>query len=138
MQSKGHLLYIEDNDDTRVIMTLLLERAGFKVTPATTGEECLRLFRSEKFDLYLFNHTLPDASGPTLCKVIRETDKTTPILFYSARAFPKEIEVAMDAGANAYLVKPDDLLNVADYVEKLSNLHNRTQVQIAHKIQISD
>jgi DNA-binding response OmpR family regulator len=50
---------------------------------------------------------LPDISGLDLCRTIRRIDKSTPIIFYSAAAFPRDLETGLLAGANAYLVKPD-------------------------------
>jgi CheY-like chemotaxis protein len=117
--TKGHVLYCEDHDDTRILMTLMLERAGFRVTQTSNGTDCLELARGgQHFDLYLLDHTFPDASGVTICEALREFDPQTPILFYSGRAMPQEKEAALRAGAQDYLIKPQDLFDVADHVAK--------------------
>jgi CheY-like chemotaxis protein len=116
--TKGHILYVEDHEDTRVLMTIFLENAGYKVTPAANGREALGLARGGDFDLYLLNHTFPDASGITLCEAIREFDAEAPIIFYSAHAMQREREAALRAGAQDYLIKPQDLFNVAAHVTK--------------------
>jgi CheY-like chemotaxis protein len=116
---RGHVLYVEDHDDTRILMMILLERAGFRVTAAECGRDCLKLAEGgQSFDLYLLDHTFPDASGVTICEALRRLDPETPILFYSGRTMPEEREAAISAGAQDYLIKPDDLFNVAGHVAK--------------------
>jgi DNA-binding response OmpR family regulator len=127
MTTKPRILYVEDHDDTRVMMTFMLENEGFDVTTASTGAECMERVRTEHFDLYLLNHTFPDASGVGLCIAIRETDAETPILFYSARAMQEEKDAAMKAGAQDYLIKPEDIFNVARHVRKWIAVKNKSQ-----------
>lgn len=129
MQStKGHILYVEDHDDTRILMTIMLEQAGFRVTCAENGIDCMKLAQSgQHFDLYLLDHTFPDASGVTICEALRELAPTTPILFYSGRAMPQEKEAALKAGAQDYLIKPQDLFNVAGHVAKWIEAQRKPQ-----------
>lgn len=114
----GHILYVEDHDDTRILMAMMLRRAGFEVTEAACGNDALKLARGGRFDLYLLDHTFPDVSGVTLCRALREFDADTSIVFYSGRALEQEREEGLKAGAQAYLVKPSDLFNVAEHVKK--------------------
>src|SRR5687768_16751917 len=103
-----------------MLTTLMLEKAGFRVTTAQTGFECIEKATSgEHFDLYLLDNAFQDASGVDLCRQLREINKDAPILFFSGRALPHEKEAALKAGAQAYLVKPSDLSNVVDHATKL-------------------
>ena len=112
------VLYVEDHDDTRVVISMMLRNAGFEVTEAACGREALGLARAGGFDLYLLDYTFPDASGVTICRAIRELDKETPILFYSGRAMEEEVRAATEAGAQAYLVKPHDVGRIAEHVAR--------------------
>jgi CheY-like chemotaxis protein len=107
MQSnKRRILCVDDNEDTCEILTLYLGMSGYEVTTAHTLVEGLEKAVSGGFDLLLLDNLLPDGSGVELCQQIRGLNRKTPIVFCTADAYPKQIEKALSAGAQAYVVKP--------------------------------
>jgi DNA-binding response OmpR family regulator len=118
-QKTRRILYIEDHDDTRELVTLLLAQKSYEVVTGATIKHGVALAGAEDFDLYLLDSWLPDGSGLDLCRQIRQFDKTTPILFYSAAAYAADHESAMKCGAQAYLVKPSQPSELCDLVTEL-------------------
>ena len=116
---KGHILFVEDFADTRALISYVLEGADYQVTPAGSMRQCLELAAAQSFDLFLLNHVLPDGSGITLCRHLRELYPTTPIVMFSAAAHPAEMQAGLEAGADEYLVKPNDLFNIPTVVDRL-------------------
>ncbi len=74
---------------------------------------------SRKFDLFVLDSLLPDGTGVELCKLIRESDRSTPILFCSAMAYDKDKNEAFNSGAQKYLVKPIDIRLLCSTVAEL-------------------
>jgi two-component system, OmpR family, alkaline phosphatase synthesis response regulator PhoP len=107
-EPKRRILCAEDDEDTCELLTLVLGRSGYEVVSAYTFADALSKALTGSFDIFLLDNKLPDGTGVDLCRQIREVDTSTPIIFYSADAFEREIEGAYNAGANAYLVKPVD------------------------------
>ncbi len=102
--NRKRILLVEDYEDSRELATHTL--IEYTLTCARNFNEGLRLARQGGFDLYILDNWLPDKSGVELCRAIREFDPQTPILFYSAAAYAKDIQEGLRAGAQAYLVKP--------------------------------
>ena len=121
------ILYIEDHDDTRELVTLLLAQKSYEVISGSTIESGVALAGAGEFDLYLLDSWLPDGSGLDLCQRIRQFDKTTPILFYSAAAYATDHDLAMKCGAQAYLVKPSQPSELCDMVTDLIERSQRTR-----------
>jgi DNA-binding response OmpR family regulator len=102
------ILCVEDDLDTCELMRRSLGMSGYTVVIVHSVEEGLIEARGEQYSLYSIDTNLPDGSGVDLCLRIREFDSNTPIIFYSADAYPSQIQRAMRAGAQAYLAKPTD------------------------------
>jgi DNA-binding response OmpR family regulator len=109
----GLVLYVEDDDDTRELVTYVLAEINYRVIGAANGDDALMLARTNDFDLYVIDNWMSGGSGIDLCKKLREFDTGTPILFYSGAAFEIDKQQAFAAGAQGYLIKPagpDDLI----------------------------
>ena len=105
-RSIGSVLYIEDDKDTRELVTLLLEQSGYELVAVENYDEALLLARTNRFDRYLIDHRMSGASGIDVCKKLREFNPFTPVPFYSGAAYETDKQQACVAGAQAYLVKP--------------------------------
>ena len=132
MQNKmsRRVLYIEDHEDTRELVTLVLEQRFIEVVTGSTIKSGVSLAGSQKFDLYLLDSWLPDGSGLELCKKIREFDKATPIVFYSAAAYEIDRAQAIQSGAQAYLIKPSHPSELCNLVTSLIESHRRLRAVI--------
>src|SRR5262245_18007292 len=102
--NQKRILLVEDYEDARDLAALTLTE--YTLITARDFSEGLRLARRGYFDLYILDNWLPDRSGVELCRAIRDFDPHTPILFYSAAAYERDIESALRAGAQDYIVKP--------------------------------
>ena len=116
---RSHILYIEDHEDTRELVTVVLADSNYQVTTTSSSKEALKLARQQHFDLYLLDSWLPDGSGIELCKQLREFDHETPIMFLSAAAYETDKQAAIDSGAQRYLVKPADIQGLSFEVDAL-------------------
>ena len=125
LNNAPRVLYIEDHEDTRELVTLVLEQKSYEVVTGSTIENGVALAGSQHFDLYLLDSWLPDGSGLDLCRQIRQFDTATPIVFYSAAAYENDRSEALDSGAQAYLVKPSQPSELCSLVTSLIESHRR-------------
>jgi two-component system, OmpR family, response regulator len=116
---RKRVLCVEDEEDTCSMITSLLGLINCEVASAQSFDEARQKISDERFDLYLLDNWLPGGTGIDLCKEIREGDATTPIIFYSGAAYNSDRQEAMEAGAQAYLIKPTDIARLMETVKSL-------------------
>jgi two-component system, OmpR family, copper resistance phosphate regulon response regulator CusR len=115
------ILSMDDNSDSCELIRLMLQNsnADYRITSVLTSSEALSLAAIERFDLYILDYRLKGINGIEVCHTLRRTDTDTPIIFFTAEAHGRERQEAMQAGADAYLVKPNDLKNLTETVKRL-------------------
>jgi len=115
------VLVIEDNNDNLKIMNYALERAGYKVLAAETGEEGFNLALTERPVFILMDINLPGMDGIETTKKIRSSkaDGAVPIIAITSYAMTGDRERILAAGCNGYIEKPIDPITIVDQIKKL-------------------
>ena len=104
----SRVLIVEDEPDIRNLVVLHLQRDGYQVTSAGSGEEALRQVRLSPPDLVLLDLMLPTMSGLEVCRRLRQEPATAtlPIVMLTAKADEVDKVVGLELGADDYVVKP--------------------------------
>ena len=106
--SKESILIIEDEAAIQNLLEYNLEREGYGVFLAGTGEKGLEIARAEKPDLILLDLMLPKIDGLEVCRLLKQTRETRhiPVLMLTAKNTEIDQVVGLEMGASDYLAKP--------------------------------
>jgi len=115
------ILYVEEHAESCELLVLWLGSYGYELVSANTLSDGLSLAKSGTFDAYILSGKFIDGTGLDLCRLIRQFDPATPIVFYSALARDSDLVAAVNAGAQAYLIKPNDFEQIAPTIKRLVN-----------------
>jgi DNA-binding response OmpR family regulator len=99
------ILFIEDDDQIRLALTMALEDEGYKVYEAADGAAGLAAFADREPDLVLLDLRLPDMSGFDVCRALR-TSSIVPIIIITAQTDTYDLVAGLEAGADDYITKP--------------------------------
>lgn len=114
------VLVADDHEDTRLLVRTVLEVRGYSVIEAADGEETVRTAESARPDLILMDGSLPRLNGIDATRRIRTSDRIgrVPIVFISGHTGASFLALAREAGCDEYLVKPFDLAELDQILEK--------------------
>ena len=112
-KSKCRILCVDDHRDTSEMLQLLLAEENYEVHTASTMSEGSALAAEIEFDLFVLDKRLPDGTGIELCEILHVLKPGVPCIFYTGDAYEIHRHEAMEAGAAAYVAKPDieELIN---------------------------
>ena len=101
----AHVLVVDDEPGIERAVRTILDRNGFQVEIAETGEQAIESYRRRRPDVILLDLGLPDMDGLDVLKEIRRTGNT-PVIVLSVRGRERDKVAALDSGADDYLTKP--------------------------------
>jgi DNA-binding response OmpR family regulator len=105
MPDSSTILLVDDEDAIQTLLTYPLERDGYRVVQARDGDEALRRFGDESFDLVVLDIMLPKVDGLEVCRRLR-AESTVPIIMLTARDDELDKVLGLELGADDYITKP--------------------------------
>ena len=114
-------LVIEDNENNMELITFILKSAGYSTIGAETGQEGLRLARTQKPDFIILDIQLPDIEGTEVLKQLRAEGsiQDTPVIAVTSYAMAGDRERMLSAGCDGYIEKPIDPEKVVEYIKSI-------------------
>ncbi|MFQ4145406.1 response regulator transcription factor [Chlorogloeopsis sp. ULAP02] len=113
------ILLVEDDLEQLEPLQGILSEAGYIVDAAEDGEIAQWLISQKEYDLLILDWMLPTISGLSLCRQYRLSGKTAPVLMLTAKDTTPDKVMGLDAGADDYVVKPADLIELLARVRAL-------------------
>jgi two-component system phosphate regulon response regulator PhoB len=105
---KERILVVDDEEDILELVRYNLQKEGYRVTGASTGEEALKKARAETFDLIVLDLMLPGIDGLEVTKKLKNDQKTetVPIVMLTAKGEEADVVTGLELGADDYITKP--------------------------------
>jgi len=124
MPSPSAILLVDDEESIQTLLTYPLQRDGYHVVQARDGEEALRRFREEAFDLVVLDVMLPRLDGLEVCKRLR-SESNVPIIMLTARGEELDKVLGLELGADDYITKP---FSIREFRSRVRALLRRASV----------
>ncbi len=133
---KGRILVAEDDPAILKLLETNLQVAGYQVVCAADGQQALQAARTQVFDLALLDVMMPEMDGFALLPYLREQD--IPVIFVSAKADVLSCVQGLRLGAEDYLVKPFDILELLVRMEKVLERSRPQAAILTHRDVVLD
>ncbi len=131
----ARILLVEDEESVRVAIQDRLESEGYLVESAADGPQALELAGGSHFDAIILDVMLPGMSGFDVCRDLRERGDCTPVLMLTARGQLIDKVLGLKLGADDYLTKPFEMLELTARLEALARRERRSfQKTVSYRV----
>ena len=123
-----HILIVEDEKPISNLIRLSLKKAGYDCTCAFDGAEAADILEQRRFDLILLDVMLPEIDGFSLMEYIRPME--IPVIFLTAKNAVNDRVKGLELGAEDYLVKPFEIIELLARVNVVLRRYNKTAAEL--------
>ncbi|TXB64792.1 response regulator transcription factor [Vicingus serpentipes] len=132
MDKKTHILLAEDDNNLGFVIQDNLMVNGFKVTLCGDGEEALKAFANNQFDMCVLDVNMPRKDGFAVAETIREVNPDMPIVFLTAKTMQEDKVKGLTIGADDYITKPFDF---QEFILRINAILKRSGVTTEEKVE---
>lgn len=123
-EEKSHVLLVEDEASLGYLLKENLKLAGFTVRLCKDGEEGWETFKTERFDLCIFDVNMPKKSGFELARLVREKNQAIPVIFLTANSAEEDKLKGFEMGGDEYMTKP---FSTQELIARMKAILKRTR-----------
>ena len=123
-------MLVEDDHNFGDVLKSYLEMHDYDITLASNGQEGLKTFKNESFDLCILDVMMPKMDGFSLAREIRNRDQNVPIIFLTAKNMKEDIVKGFKLGADDYVSKP---FNSEELLVRIQAVLKRSRVEISNQ-----
>jgi DNA-binding response OmpR family regulator len=126
------ILIVEDDPHQGDNLSIMLEHEGYTFDLVVSGEDALHLLKTYSYDLLILDWGLPGISGMDVCQQYRNSNGVAPVLMLTARDDKVSIATGLDRGADDYVAKP---YNIMELAARIRSLLRRPPGYVKHTLQ---
>jgi len=130
-----HILVVDDDKNTRILLKAVLENEKYTVFTAENGEAALEVMDQEHIDLVILDIMMPKMDGYEFTQMLRENHNTLPILMISAKHMPEDKRKGFIVGTDDYITKPIDEVEM---LLRIKALFRRAKIANDRQITVGD
>lgn len=124
VHNKHTVLIIEDDLNISSLLKIHLEDLGCDVTSVQNGTEAMTVIGRQTYSLIILDIMLPGINGMEICRRVRQSDRSTPIMILSAKSEEIDKVLGLETGADDYLTKP---FSVREFLARVKVIFRRKQ-----------
>jgi two-component system alkaline phosphatase synthesis response regulator PhoP len=128
-----NILLVEDDQQITTLLNLHLNSPTHTLTSFGRGQDALKNIERNEYDLIILDVMLPDISGLSICKKLRDQDNQTPIIMLTSRSDESDKVLALEMGADDYITKPFGVLELVARTKALLRRTSQAETETAGK-----
>lgn len=124
----GRVLVVDDDEDSRAVLTHLLERQGYQVVTADGGHAAIDVLARELVDVVLLDVMMPRMDGFAVCRELKQSERTSslPVILITAKDDMETRATGMKLGVSDFIAKPVNKTELLNRVETQVNTRRRS------------